>query len=471
MGDTTKQTLFRYRYLILATLTLCYMCQWIDRVATPTLMPFIAKDLGMDARHIGLSIAIMMLFYGPSQWLTGWLCDRVGSKIMLLCSLVLWGLLNSWTAQIHGVSAWFVRMALFGLFVGTEFVPSVRLLMRWFPAKQRATAQSIFSFAWILTPAWAPLFATWMFVTLGGWAAKSAQSTSIFAPLINGWVNLGQGNGWRMEYIFFACASVLPLLLILLLIVDRPEKCRFASRGEIAEAYQDEIHKGLISAADIQAGKLDGLEAKAKAGNISFRKFLVTPGFLPAVAVIVVAQQLIWGVLTWSSNYLFDVHHFKVMTMGAWACVYFVGGALGSFLSSRISDTLLGGRRRPMIFLCFGGVIPFIIVLATLKIGVPAYVLLLTLTGAGFFSNMVWGPALSIPADLFSAEVYGKAIGFTNCIGYMLAAACPSIMGLLIRTDPVTHVVSYFWAWLYIALAALCGIVAACFLVDRKVVR
>ena len=133
--------------------------------------------------------------------------------------------------------------------------------------------------------------------------------------------------------------------------------------------------------------------------------------------------------------------------------------------------SLLGGRRRPMIFLCFGGVIPFIIVLATLKIGVPAYVLLLTLTGAGFFSNMVWGPALSIPADLFSAEVYGKAIGFTNCIGYMLAAACPSIMGLLIRTDPVTHVVSYFWAWLYIALAACGGIIAACFLVDRKVVR
>jgi MFS family permease len=121
-----------------------------------------------------------------------------------------------------------------------------------------------------------------------------------------------------------------------------------------------------------------------------------------------------------------------------------------------------------MILVCFGGSIPFILLLANIHQGVSPYVLLLALTGAGFFANMVWGPALSMPADMFPAEVYGKAMGFTNCIGYMLASACPYIMGALIVRDPATGSVDYHRAWLYVAFAAFAGVVAALFLVDRK---
>ena len=97
--------------------------------------------------------------------------------------------------------------------------------------------------------------------------------------------------------------------------------------------------------------------------------------------------------------------------------------------------------------------------------GVAPFLLLFTLTGAGFFSNMVWGPALTIPADLFPAEVYGKAMGFTNCCAYVLAAACPYVMGALIYDDPARGVKCYFWAWMYIACAVVGGIIAAVCLV------
>jgi len=440
-----NKILFRYRNIILISLTLCYIVQYMDRVTINTLIPFISRDLGLTAKQIGLGSALMMLFYGPSQWATGWLCDKIGSKKVLIFSVIAWSILTGWMSELRSINEWYLRMGIFGIMIGTEFVPSARLIIRWFPHQKRARAQSIFSWAWIITPAWAPLVATLLYSSLG--------------------------NEWRPVFLILAMTGLIPLLIMISLIHERPEKCRYVRKEEIKEAYEDELNKGFITENDILKGNLDQIENKSKTGRIPFRQILLTRGYIPVVFIYVIAQQMFWGVVVWSAQYLSQVHKFSVIKMGAWACVYFIGGAMGSFLSGLLSDRILGGRRKPMIFISFLCAIPFVIALATVKIGVAPFLLLLILTGTGFFSNMIWGPALAIPADLFSAEVYGKAIGFTNCCGYMLAAACPYIMGTLITTDPVTHVTSYFWSWTYIAFIALVGVITSLFLVDTRNIK
>ena len=89
-------------------------------------------------------------------------------------------------------------------------------------------------------------------------------------------------------------------------------------------------------------------------------------------------------------------------------------------------------------------------------------------TDAGFFANMVWGPAITIPADMFPAEAYGKALGFTVCCAYLMASACPYIMGALIYDDPATGGKCYVRAWIYVACAAVGGVIAALRLVNHK---
>jgi sugar phosphate permease len=414
----------------------------MNRVTTNVLMPFISKDIGMTAAQIGLGGALMLLFYGPSQLLTGWMCDKIGSRKMLIFSIIAWSTLTAWLSEAKTVTEWYGRMALFGALVGTEFVPSARLIVRWFPAKTRARAQSVLSWAWIVTPAWAPLVSTALY-----------QSAN---------------DSWRTVLVILAILGVVPLLLIVLTVHDRPEKCRFASKEEVLEAYEDELNKTLMTEDDIRGGNIHSIEAKAKSGNISLREIISTKGFISLCFIYIAAQLAFWGVLSWSAQYMAQVHKFKVMEMGVWASVYFVGGACGSFVSGWVSDKLLGGRRKPMLILCFACMIPFILVLASIQKGVSPYFLLLTLTGAGFFSNMVWGPALTLPAEMYSVEVYGKAIGFVNCMAYMLAAASPYFMGLLIRTDPITKLVDYSWAWIWVACTAVIGVVASSLLTEKR---
>ena len=437
-----KSGLYRFRYILVALLTFCYSIQYLDRVKTNVLIPFISQDIGMTNVQIGIGAALMLIFYGPAQLVTGWVCDRIGSRRVMIFSIIAWSGLTYWQGNVHSVNEWYFRMCLFGIMIGTEFIPSTRLIVRYFPPLQRARAQSILSWSWIVTPAWAPIVATVLFTALG--------------------------NNWREVFHILAYCGSVPLAIILFFVYDKPELNRFMSKDEAVESYTEEIQQNIIKEEDVRRGDAVLIANRSRELAIPFSIILKTPGYIPLVFVYIASQLAYWGVMTWSAQYLVKVHGFSVMKMGIWASIYFVGGMLGSFLSGFVSDNILKGRRKPMILACFLLMIPFVIVLATLEKGVSPYIMLLTLTGAGFFSNMAWGPAISLPADMFAVEVYGKAMGFVNCFAYIVAAASPYVMGYLITVDPTTNTQSYFWAWIWVACTALIGVIAASLLVDKK---
>ena len=437
-----RSKLYRFRYFLLAVLTFCFAIQVLDRVKTAVLIPFISQDIGLSNYQIGIGMAIMMIFYGPTQMATGWLCDRIGSRRLVIFSITTWSAMTYWMGLIGSVGEWYLRMALFGILIGTEFIPTTRLLVRYFPPLQRARAQGVLSVAWIVTPALAPIVSTWMYVTLG--------------------------NSWREVFFFLAYVGIIPLLLAVLFVFDKPENNRFMSKDEAVESYEEEIERGLITEQDVRAGNVALIEQKDNQQDMTFLEILRTPGYKPLIFVYVAAQLAYWGVMTFSAQYLTQVHQFSVMKMGVWASLYFAGGALGSLVSGYVSDHVLKGQRKPMIITCFTAMIPFVVILANLEKGISPFILLLTLTGAGFFSNMVWAPAISYPANLFPVKVYGKAMGLVNAVAYVLGAASPFIMGWLIVTDPVSKVSNYMYAWLWVAFTALIGVVAGSLLVDKK---
>ncbi len=442
MVAAAKASVYRFRYLLLAILTICYSIQYLDRVKTNVLIPFISHDIGLSNVQIGIGASLMLIFYGPAQLITGWVCDMIGSRKVMIFSVISWSFLTYWLGNIHSVPEWYFRMALFGILIGTEFIPSTRLIVRYFPPLERARGQSVISWSWIVTPAWAPILATFMYTALG--------------------------NNWREVFHILAFVGVVPLLLVLFFVNDQPERNRFVSKEEAVESYAEEIEQGVISREDVLSGATGVISKQTKAIAVPFSGIFRAKGYIPLVFVYIASQLAYWGVMTWSAQYLTKVHGFSVMKMGFWASVYFIGGMVGAFLSGYVSDKILGGRRKPMIVVCFACMIPFVLILATLEKGVSPWIMLLTLTGAGFFSNMAWGPAISLPADMFPVESYGKAMGFVNCIAYMVAAASPYIMGWLIIENSLTKTTSYYWAWIWVACTALIGVVASSQLVDKR---
>jgi sugar phosphate permease len=416
-----------YRWIVAIILFFAYSIQYLDRVKTTVLNPSIMKDVGLTTSDIGTGAFLMMIFYGPAQLISGWLTDKFGAKRILIFSIIAWSIMTAWMGIIKTPLEYFYRMALFGLLIGTEYVPSARVLMRWFPKEGRAKAQALLSWAWILTPAWASVVATQLAVYLGG---------------------------WRPVFFLTAAMGVVPLVLVLIYVFDRPEQYKRISQEELEYSYRDEVREGILKKDDFSNSQARILSQK----HFSFFDLFKNRSYGAVIVVDVVMQIAFWGTLVWIPLYLSDTFHFKLATMGFWSALYFVAGAVGSFTSSYLSDRLFRNNRKVMILVCFIGLIPFILLLSSLKTSNPP-MLAFALCGMGFFANMAWGPFLAVPAEIFTPEVYGKAMGLVNGVGYFVAAFAAKIFGMLVVVTAGAK--DYTRGWVFIAFCILLGIGAA----------
>ncbi len=420
-----------YRWIVAIILFFAYSIQYLDRVKTTVLNPSIMKDIGLTASDVGTGALLMMIFYAPAQYISGILTDKFGAKRILIFSIIAWSIMTAWMGFIKSPMEYFYRMALFGLLIGTEYVPSARVLMRWFNKSGRAKAQALLSWSWILTPAWASIVATQMAVYFGE---------------------------WRIVFFITAAMGIIPFFLIWFLVFDRPEQYRNITEEELEYSYRDELEEGIL-----KKGEYEDTQAKILSQKkFSFFDLFKHRSYVAVIVVDVVMQISFWGTLVWIPLYLSDVFQFKLATMGLWSALYFTAGALGSFTSSYISDKLFRNNRKVMILVCFIGLIPFILLLSSLKTADPA-TLALALCGMGFFANMAWGPFLAVPAEIFTPEVYGKAMGFVNGVGYFVAAFAAKIFGMLVVVQAGGGK-DYTLGWVFIAACVVIGIVGALFI-------
>ncbi len=420
-----------YRWIIAVTLFFCYSIQYLDRVKTAVLNPMIMKDIGLTASGVGTGAMLMMIFYAPAQYISGILTDKYGAKKVLIFSVIAWSLMTAWMGLLRTPMEYYYRMALFGLLVGTEYVPSARVLMRWFNKGGRAKAQALLSWAWILTPAWASILATQMAVFFGG---------------------------WRIVFFITAAVGIVPLLLIWFLVFDRPEQYKHITQEELEDSYEEELAAGILKKGEYHDTQAQILSQK----EFSFLDMFKHRSYVAVIVVDIVMQIAFWGTLVFVPLYLSDVFKFSLATMGLWSSLYFLAGAVGSFTSSYLSDKLFRNDRKVMILVCFIGLIPFILLLSSLK-AADHSILALSLCGMGFFANMAWGPFLAVPAEIFSPEVYGKAMGFVNGAGYFVAAFAAKIFGMLVVVH-ASGAKTYTAAWVFIALCVVIGIIGALFI-------
>ena len=133
------------------------------------------SDLGFGWTNSDFSYvtSFFTAFYAGITIIAGWLIDKIGTKMGLALSLIVWsifGILNAFAGATVAVHV-FVR-SLFGIGEAGNFPASIKTVAEWFPKKERALATGIFNSGSNIGAMISALFVPWCLTFFGtdlGW--------------------------------------------------------------------------------------------------------------------------------------------------------------------------------------------------------------------------------------------------------------------------------------------------------------
>ena len=287
------------------------------------------------------------------------------------------------------------------------------LISHWFPRKERARANSLFSIA-------IPI------------------SLIVSAPL-SGWL-LDRWN-WR---VMLAVEGAFPLLWVLawiLCIYDYPRQAPWISAGE-RDHLETEYRRDVA--------------AREPADHEYFLRALFAPQvlLLTMIKLLMLSGQL--GYLFWLPSAIEKAKTSSHFITSLLYMIPFVVGAVSLVLISRSSDKKNERRGHVAFAMAIGGLALFGGVLTNEVSPIFSYALV-CLAAVGAFAPL--GPFWAIPTEVFSRKMAGSVVGFINGIGNLGGFLGPVLVGYLNkRTGNFTSGFAMLGAFMLIGAALTFGL-------------
>ena len=277
----------RYRYYVLALLTLGYVFNFVDRQVMTILIEPIKAEFGATDTQMGvLSGLAFALFYATLGLPVARLADRWSRTKVLSISMTTWSAVTALCATATGF--WHLALLRVGVGIGEAggTPPSQSLLADYFAPERRAFAQGILA---------------------------TAPNIGILVGLFGGAL-IAEAFGWRTVFLVFGIPGVV-LALLIYLTVREPEK--------VARPEQD---LNLWVA-------LKGILALP-----SFKMITLGVGFTGISG---------YGLGVWSPSFLVRVHDMSLVDAGLYLGLIGVfGGGLGTISSGLMVDALAKRDKR-----------------------------------------------------------------------------------------------------------------------------
>lgn len=128
---------------------------------------------GWSNTDFGNLTSFFTAFYAGMTIVAGWIIDRIGTKIGLALSLILWSIFGALNAFVGGrISMHILVRSAFAVGEGGNFPASIKTVAEWFPKKERALATGIFNSGSNFGAMIAALFVPWCMIHYGdqlGW--------------------------------------------------------------------------------------------------------------------------------------------------------------------------------------------------------------------------------------------------------------------------------------------------------------
>ena len=284
----------RYRYYVLALLTLGYVFNFVDRQVMTILIEPIKMEFGASDTQMGLLSGLAFaLFYATLGIPVARLADRWSRRNVLAISMTTWSAVTALCATATGF--WHLLLLRIGVGIGEAggTPPSQSLLADYFQPEKRAFAQGILA---------------------------TAPNIGILVGLFGGAL-IAEAYGWRSVFLVFGIPGVL-LAILIQLTIKEPLKVT-------ASASEEGV--GLFATLD----------------NIfrlpSFAHIMVGVGFTGIAG---------YGLGVWYPSFLVRVHNMSLVDAGLYLGLIGVfGGGLGTISSGLLVDRLARRDKRWQLWL------------------------------------------------------------------------------------------------------------------------
>ncbi|MHC8294491.1 MFS transporter [Pseudomonas sp. LB3P58] len=402
------RTIKSYKTLTILFLFLIGVVNYLDRSALSIANTSIQKDLAISPMQMGIMLSAFSIAYAFSQLPLGALIDRLGSKLALGGSLIVWSVAQAAFGLFSSYGQLVGLRVLLGIGEAPVFPSAAKALSEWFDTQERGTAT--------------------------GWVWSSTCIGPCLAPplLTVFMVNLG----WRG---MFVLTGIIGLVLAACWFTFYKSKAQYMAETGRAEPLPTPAQRS--AAPRVRWAAL-------------FKERNTWGAFLGFMGVI----YMIWLNLTWLPGY-FEREHGLDLYRTAWVVsLAYLFGAVGTIVAGKACDRLvarglkvLASRKLMVIMGLLGGALFTLIVAFTTN--VVACVVLLCLTM--FFINISSATAWMIVNTIVPSERVASFGSIQNFGGYLAGSIAPILTGFSVQQSG-----SFSAAFVISAVVAACSALA-----------
>jgi ACS family D-galactonate transporter-like MFS transporter len=388
------------------------MLNYLDRTVLGIAAPSLTKDLGMTAAMMGIAFSAFSWSYALLQIPGGLALDRFGTRTTYFVALLGW---SGFTAAMGGVRS-LTGLVLTRIGVGTFEAPcfpaNSRILASWFPQRERARANSIYS--------------------VGQYAGIGFLSVPLF------WIT--QTFGWRGLFLIVGAVGIAFAFLWRAVYRD-PSQSRLVNDAE--RRYIDAGGGGEYSGPALlfQWRQIQALLRHRQVIGASIGQFGGN------------STQVFF--LTWFPTYLVTARGMTFLQAGASAALPYISASIGVLCGGFLSDFLLTrtgsanlARKLPIV----SGLFLAATIVAANYVPASGNTTVIAILCVAFFGQGMTNLGWTVIADIAPKPLMGLTGGIFNLSANLAGIVTPIVVGVFFGMTG-----TFVAPLVYIAVVALIG--------------
>ena len=390
----------RARGRVLAFAFLLAVVTYLDRICISAAAPFMMEDLHLTVLQMSVVFSAFTLAYSIFEIPSGWLGDTRGPRLVLTRIVLWWSAFTMLTAAARGFASLASIRFLFGAGEAGAFPNIARSFSRWFPRRERGTANGV------------------LFL---GSRVGGMLSAPVALLLIRHW-------GWRATFVAFGALGIVWAAAWYAWYRDRPADHPEVNAEELAWIDRDRAER----AGTGERRSERGVERPALA--TPWRQLLASPNLWAICAMYFAFGYGLYFYFTWLPTFLIRVLGFSLLAGGLLAALPFVlAGAAdlaGGWLTDRLART--HGLRIARCGLGFAAFLTCALLVAASTLApqpvAKAVMLALAMASADLALAACW----AVPLDV-GADHAGVVTGFMNTFGNLGGLVGPIVVGVAVE--------------------------------------